>query len=194
MPPTHVNREEVERRKNRLLDEYGDAPVEEETREVPADLFSDLLAYSRAGYIGGGYAWVVRGPDDAPELSDSMGDVTLPDADRVLMILSRGSEDWGLPGGGQEDDEGFDETAVREVREETGVECEPKGLFLLRHVVTTSAGDQDERLHVLRVFFDAQYVGGHVRIQPGELNGAAWFAEPPARMQPENEYRAETFF
>lgn len=194
MPPVHVNRDEIARRKARLLDEYGGVAVEEETWEAPADLFPELVELAREGYVGGAYCWVVRRPEQAADLSESMPEEASPEADRVLMILNRGSEAWGLPGGGQEGDETFEETAVREVREETGIECEPTDLFLVQHVVTVSEGDRDERLHTLRVFFDARYVAGQVSIQPGELNGAAWFAEPPARMHPENERRAETFF
>ena len=137
----------------------------------------------------------------------------IEDGRRVLMILGRGGTRWGLAGGGREDGEvdpretskqasdgsreggeTYEETAVREVHEETGIDCEVTDCFLLRRVKTDSAGDHDERLHTLYVFFDAAYVDGHVEVQPGELNGAAWFAEPPARLHPANELRAADFW
>ncbi|MFC7142205.1 NUDIX hydrolase [Halosimplex aquaticum] len=193
MPSVHVNREAVERRMERLRDEYGEVAVEEVDEEVPPERFETLREGSRSGYIGGAYAWVVREPDQAADLTESMPD-SVDDGRRVLMILGRGATRWGLAGGGQEGDETFEETAVREVREETSVECEITDCFLFRRFRTDSAGDHDERLHALYVFFDAAYAGGHIAVQPGELNGAAWFAEPPGRMHPANEFRADDFW
>jgi len=190
--PEAINRETVERRRDRLLDEYGDARVHEEREVVDAETFGELLPLSRDGYTGGGYAWVVRRPEQTAELTESKPD-EVDEGAAVLMILGRGGDRWGLAGGGRESGETYEDAAVREVREETGVDCEVTDLFLLRHRVTVSAGD-DERLHTLWVFFDAEYSGGHVEIQAGELNGAAWFETPPARLYPENAYRAETFW
>lgn len=192
MSPERVNRETVRRRTERLRDEYDGVRVQEVSDELDEAEFSDFLAHCRDGYLGGGYAWVVREPDQAAELTESMPD-EVDDGRRVLMILGRGGSRWGLPGGGREAGETFEETAVREVREETGVECEVTGLFLLRHVVVTASASDDEA-HVLQAFFDAKYAGGHVAIQPGELNGAAWFDEPPASLYPENAFRAADFW
>ena len=193
MSVEHVNRESVERRMERLQDDYGEVPVEEVEDEIPADEFAEAREFAREGYTGGGYAWVVRDPDQTAELTDSMPD-DVDDGRRVLMILGRGGTEWGLAGGGREDGETYEEAAVREVREETSVDCEITDLFLLRRMQWTSAGDHDEHLHGLYVFFDADYAGGHIAIQPGELNGAAWFAEPPAQMHPANEFRAADFW
>ncbi|SFS03420.1 NUDIX domain-containing protein [Halomicrobium zhouii] len=191
--PEEVNRETVERRRDRLLDEYGEVRITEEREIVDAEKFPQLRALSRDGYTGGAYAWVVRRPEQAAALTESMPDEVNEGA-AVLMILGRGGERWGLAGGGREDCETYEEAAVREVHEETGVDCDLTDLFLIRHRVATSDGDHGERLHTLSVFFDAEYSGGHVEIQPGELNGAAWFERPPARLYPENAYRAAAFW
>ncbi|WP_415382872.1 NUDIX hydrolase [Halosimplex sp. TS25] len=212
MPSAHVNRETVERRMERLRDDYGPVSVEEVHEEVPPERFERLREGSRRGYIGGAYAWVVREPNQAADLTESMPD-SVDDGRRVLMILGRGSTRWGLAGGGREDGEvdrretsekasggsrehgeTYEEAAVREVREETGVDCEITDCFLFRRFRTDSAGDHDERLHALYVFFDADYAGGHIAVQPGELNGAAWFAQAPARLHPANEFRADDFW
>lgn len=189
MSGAEINREEVDERLDRLLTAYGDVPIREERETVPAEIFPDLRALSREGYTGGSYVWVIRPPASAPPTTDGL---PAPDDERarVLMVLGRGSTRWGLPGGGRECGENCEEAAVREVREETGIDCSVTTPFLVCRRVTVSEGDHDERLHSLWTFFDGDYEGGHLSIQPGELNGAAWFAEPPARMQPENEFRA----
>ncbi|WP_435151776.1 hypothetical protein [Haladaptatus sp. DFWS20] len=97
---TEENRTTVETRMERLRDEYGDVPVENQTWGRPPEAFEKLLGYARDGYLGGAYAWVVRTPADAPSLTDSMSDSALDDHPRVLMILNRGANSWGLPGGG----------------------------------------------------------------------------------------------
>ncbi|MFQ3294093.1 MAG: hypothetical protein ACI9PP_002009 [Halobacteriales archaeon] len=69
---THLNRETVDHRLARLRDEYGSFPVIDSQAELPADRFDDLLKKATEGYTGGGYAWTVREPEDAPSLSNSM--------------------------------------------------------------------------------------------------------------------------
>jgi 8-oxo-dGTP diphosphatase len=194
-----VNRETVERRRRRLLDEYDDVYVQDLTHE-----FDDEAAYrslrdkAREGYTGSGYAWVVRDPDQAAPLTESMPD-GVDDGRRALMILGRGGTHWGVAGGGREGGETYEAATRREVREETSVDCELTGLFLLRDLTlappdgTTGEADRPP-VHTLWAFFDATYVDGHIAIQPGELNGAAWFGEPPEPMHPENVHRATDFW
>lgn len=180
-------------RKGRLLEEYDGVHVQQVEREFGDDEeYRDFLADARDGYTGGGYAWVVREPDQTPALTESMPD-EVDDGRRVLMILGRGASHWGLAGGGREDGETYEEAARREVREETSVECEVTDLFLLRDLTLTPP-DEGEPIHTLWAFFDAEYRDGHIAIQPGELNGAAWFGDPRDQMHPENTHRATDFW
>jgi len=51
---------------------------------------------------------------------------------RILAVARRGTKDqWGLPGGKIDSDEGSDIAAARELQEETGLEVDPKDLTLL---------------------------------------------------------------
>ena len=56
------------------------------------------------------------------------------------MILGRGGDRWGIPGGGREGDETYEEGALREVREETNVGCRITGLWGVRHEQRTAPG------------------------------------------------------
>ena len=172
-----INLEENERRLDRLFDQYGEAPVREVHKSPASDEFEEWVAMSRTGYIGSAYAFVRRSPGQFADLTESY-EVDGEERERVLLILGRGNSEWGVPGGGQESDETYEATVHREVSEEVGVEISLTGIGHVRHEISTADGF-DERLHALRVFFEAEYESGAIKIQPGELNGAAWFAHPP---------------
>lgn len=172
-----INRGEVERRRDRLLDRFGQAAVHDRHDTPNPTRFEEWLEASRGGYIGSAYALVRRVPDDLPPLTESMA-VDGEERERILLILGRGGSKWGVPGGGQEADETMETTVCREVTEEVGITLFLTDIDHMRHEIATCEG-YDERLHVLRVFFHADYAGGSVTIQSGELNGAAWFANPP---------------
>lgn len=172
---THLNRETVERRLERLRTEY-DPVVEHETVTLEPPEFDEFLTHAREGYTGGGYAWVVR--EDPRPLSESM-----PDLDesypRVLLAMGRGADGWGPAGGGREDGESYEAAAEREVREETGVECEVVACRRVRRATFRSEGDAAVRAHTLWVYFVARETGGSIDVQESELNGAAWFHDLP---------------
>jgi 8-oxo-dGTP pyrophosphatase MutT (NUDIX family) len=189
----HVNRDTVESRRKRLDEEYGIDYHEDVTVSVdPAD-FGREIRMSKDGYIGSSYVWVVRSPEQAAPLTESMPDNIESTDDRVLMILGRGGHEWGIPGGGREDGETFEESARREVGEETSIECAITDCFGVRHERRTSP-DHDEQLHNLRVVFEGTYAGGSIAIQAGELSGAAWFAHRPPECHPLAEPVAYEWF
>jgi len=190
-----TNLQRANERLERVQEEHGSVAVEDQQTVVSAEEFSEIVDVYEDGYVGGAYAWVVRDPDDASQVSET--DQPGPgDSERVLFHLPRSSNQWGLPGGGQEGDETCEEAAVREVREETGIECAVTGLWHLRRLEWVSDDDADDRrAYSIQVFFDAEYAGGHISVQPGESNGAAWFAElpPEERMLPANRIRADSW-
>jgi ADP-ribose pyrophosphatase YjhB (NUDIX family) len=194
MSETAINEAFVEAQKDRLQSAYGEVPVDHGVVEVPPEEFPEYVENAREGYVGSAYAWVVRQPEQAGERSEtySGGEET---RERALMILPRGESEWGVPGGGLEGEESFEAAARREVREEVGVDCEITGLWYLNHVRWRSEDPDDDRVsHTLHVYFDATYAGGQISVQAAEVNGAAWFAEPPERLMAENERRAADFF
>jgi ADP-ribose pyrophosphatase YjhB (NUDIX family) len=178
MSPRDVNLATIERRRDRLFDRFGEAPVRERRDTPDPETFEEWQSMSEDGYIGSAYALIRRTPDQLPPLSETM-EVDGEERERVLLIMGRGGSKWGVPGGGQEGDESFETTVHREVAEEVALEITLTGIAHLRHEIATCEGDE-KRLHVLRVFFTADYERGSVAIQPSELQGAAWFADPPA--------------
>jgi ADP-ribose pyrophosphatase YjhB (NUDIX family) len=54
--------------------------------------------------------------------------VVTDDAGRILLIRRSDNDNWALPGGAMDIGESLGGAAVRETREETGIECEVTGL------------------------------------------------------------------
>ncbi|WP_336038102.1 NUDIX hydrolase [Halobacterium yunchengense] len=191
---TAFNESFVRDRIERLREDYGEFPVEDDVVDVPPAAFPEYVANARDGYVGSAYAWTVRRPEQAGEPSESYsgGEET---RERALLILPRGDSAWGVPGGGREGEEDFEQTAAREVREEAGVACSVTEPWLAVHARWRSEDAADDRVsHTLHVFFDATYEGDTISVQRGEVNGAAWFAERPRRLDEYAARRADAFF
>lgn len=95
------------------------------------------------------------------------------DADgRVLLLRHRlwpDGRQWGLPSGYAERGETFEDTVVREVREETALEVRTGRLVRLTSGYRLRA----------EVAFEAELVGGTLRVDRREILEAGWF-EPEA--------------
>jgi ADP-ribose pyrophosphatase YjhB (NUDIX family) len=83
------------------------------------------------------------------------------DEDRVLLIRRTDNGLWALPGGAQDIGEYIAETAVRETKEEAGVDVEVTGLVGVytnpNHVVEYSDGEVRQQFSIC---FRARYVSG----------------------------------
>jgi ADP-ribose pyrophosphatase YjhB (NUDIX family) len=80
---------------------------------------------------------------------------------RVLLVHRTDNDLWALPGGAQDIGECIAETAVRETKEEAGVEIEVTGLVGIytnpNHVIEYSDGEVRQQFSIC---FRGQYVGG----------------------------------
>lgn len=84
---------------------------------------------------------------------------------RVLLQRRRDNDWWALPGGAMDMDDSLPGAAVREVKEETGLDVEITGLVGTytdpRHVIAYSDGEVRRQFNVC---FTAQVVGGTLAI------------------------------
>ncbi|MBP2340684.1 ADP-ribose pyrophosphatase YjhB (NUDIX family) [Saccharothrix coeruleofusca] len=83
------------------------------------------------------------------------------DQGRILMIRRTDNDKYAIPGGQQEVGETLSEAAIRETKEETGVEIEVKGLIGLysnpRHII---AYDDGEIRQEFSICFRGSPIGG----------------------------------
>jgi 8-oxo-dGTP pyrophosphatase MutT (NUDIX family) len=92
----------------------------------------------------------------------------------------RGNLQWTLPKGAQEPGETVADTALREVREETGLEVELVGPLETIDYWFVWTPEQT-RYHKFVHYFLMRAVGGDFSRHDGEMEDAAWFQPERAR-------------
>ena len=108
---------------------------------------------------------------------------------RVLLISTRGGRRWQLPKGHIEPGESPEQAAVREIREETGVDGSV--IASLPHVEYWFV-ERGVRIHKRVDYFLLSYVGGDAsNYDRREVSGAAWFPweEGVTKLSFDNERR-----
>ena len=97
------------------------------------------------------------------------------DGEGRLLLVRRDHDPWrgfwDIPGGFCDERELPADAAVRELREETGLEGEPTGLL---GIWMDDYGDTG--VVCLNLYFTMRVTGGRERPQPGEVSELAWFA------------------
>ncbi len=106
--------------------------------------------------------------------------VALRRGDQVLLLLRAGTGYmdgfWAVPAGHVEKDESVLAAAIREVREEVGVEIDPADLTPVTAIHRTGGNGLpiDERVDF---FFTATRWTGEPRLmEPGKASGLGWFS------------------
>ncbi|WP_431973968.1 NUDIX domain-containing protein [Micromonospora haikouensis] len=100
----------------------------------------------------------------APKANSIVPAVTvfvLDGQDRVLLIRRTDNGLWAIPGGAQDFGEYIAETAVRETKEESGIDVEVTGIVGIytdpKHVMAYSDGEVRQQFSIC---FRARYLGG----------------------------------
>ncbi|MFF5054720.1 NUDIX hydrolase [Micromonospora sp. NPDC000663] len=95
---------------------------------------------------------------------------------QVLLIQRTDNDLWALPGGAQDFGEAITDTAVRETREETGIEVEVAEIVGIysdpRHLVEYSDGEVRQQFSIC---FRAQYLSGDPTTSD-ESSSVVWIA------------------
>lgn len=92
------------------------------------------------------------------------------------VVDGRTYEAWTLPGGGAEWGEQPDETVVREVREETGIDVTPTGLLGVDSAYLADGEHPLAPILFQRIVFRARVDGGALRVEvDGTTDAVAWF-------------------
>lgn len=94
--------------------------------------------------------------------------IAVLEGNKILLTQREDFETWILPGGGMEDGESLAQAAVRETKEETGLDVE-----LTRLVGIYSRLGNTPSSHA--VVFAARPIGGEIKLQEGETIAVEWF-------------------
>ena len=83
------------------------------------------------------------------------------DQDRVLLIRRTDNSLWAIPGGAQDFGEYIGQTAVRETKEESGIDIEVTGIVGIytdpKHVIAYTDGEVRQQFSIC---FQGRYLGG----------------------------------
>jgi len=140
------------------------------------------------GIMPGGYVEELRRLiGTRPIIMVGSGVFMLDEQDRLLLTLRRDNGMWSIPGGAMEPGETLEETARREVEEETGL---LPGALILQGVYSGMEyhyvyPNGDEVYNVTAAFVCREFEG-ELRAEPEELERVRFFArdEAPERVSP----------
>ncbi|MEW6401832.1 MAG: NUDIX domain-containing protein [Chloroflexota bacterium] len=108
---------------------------------------------------------------------------------KILLTQREDFETWILPSGGVEDGESLAQAAIRETKEETGLDVQLTRLVgVYSRISNMSPG--------YMVLFAAKPIGGEIKCQKGETIAVEWFAfdEIPSPLSAGHQRRIEDAF
>lgn len=159
---TERTRETVELALAELNGEYDSFETVEKTWTHSPESHQRVVERADRDSLGGAGVWITNEDGE------------------VLLVRNDGDDGWADPGGKVEAGETHEAAARREVREETGVECELTGVREVHVVEHRPARSGGPSVYETIVIFDGEYVRGEPRPREGEIAEIGWFSAPPA--------------
>ncbi len=104
----------------------------------------------------------------------AVGAVVHDDRGRILLVQRADSGLWLYPTGWADVGYSASEVAVKEVREETGIECEPERVIAVLDGMRMGF----TRIPLYSIVFLCRALGGDLEGHPLETADVGWFAEP----------------
>jgi ADP-ribose pyrophosphatase YjhB (NUDIX family) len=127
------------------------------------------------------------GAPAANSLVPAASAVVVDQAGRILLHRRNDNDLWSIPGGAMEVGERIADTAVREVKEETGLEVRPEALVGIytdpRHVVEYGDGEVRQQFSVC---FACRVVGGDLAVSDESLE-VGFFSPAEIKTMPMHE-------
>lgn len=125
-------------------------------------------------------SWIRSKVGHAPIILNFAGACVVNEQGQVLLQKRSATEEmWGFPGGVMEFGESAEETAVREVREETGLDIQINHLLGIytKYFATYANGDQAQ---IISFNFHATATGGELKIDNKETFDLKFFTPQQA--------------
>ncbi|HUQ39261.1 MAG TPA: NUDIX hydrolase N-terminal domain-containing protein [Acidimicrobiales bacterium] len=103
----------------------------------------------------------------------AVGAVVGNECDEILLVQRSDSGIWLYPTGWADVGYSASEVVVKEVEEETGIECEPIGLIMVLDGLRLGF----TRIPLYSLVFHCRMTGGELKAHPLECADVGWFAE-----------------
>lgn len=111
-----------------------------------------------------------------PILTAGVGLLVFNNENKILMQLRTDYNQWGFPGGSMELGESFEETAARELKEETNLEIDDLELIrVLSGKDTYREYPNGDKLYDITAIFVIKKYHGELKINDDESKKLAWF-------------------
>ena len=160
---TQKSKKKVEELIQNLRNRYEDFEVTDKTWKLSDEDFETELENFREGGYGGTGVWLTN------------------EEGQVLLVRNKNDDSWGDPGGHHENDESFEEAALRETKEETNVEAEITGIQSVDRVKFKHEETGDCLFNLL-VIFRGKHVSGEPGPQEEEIAEVKWWDEHPENL------------
>ena len=100
-------------------------------------------------------------------------EVCIKKDDKILMVQENRKEKkgkWNMPAGKIEENEDILEAAIREVKEETGLNIKVNGLLCIEENVSSFG-------QLLILYFLGEYLSGDIKYDKDEISNVVWMTE-----------------